>query len=169
MSNGSLFTAGQRITAAALNNAFPHLVDYVATASSSGTFTTVETVILTSDSITFVKGRAYQVIFFSIGVSTIAADQLTLAVKKTNTSGLQVAVADRLVVPANNQTAQPIPAVNYISNTTGADITAVLVGTAVRRAGTGTCSTFASTSSPTYLLVNDVGLASDYPGAVAIT
>lgn len=168
MSYGAGFLAGQRITAAALNNAFVHTIEYDAITTATGTVTTVETVYITTASVTLVNGRAYKLTLDARVKSSVTGDTVQLRVRRTNISGTVLADSFRVYLDASGIDSDQASRIRFAANTTGADITGVLVATYVRASGTGNVSVDASGTTPAYLQVDDVGLAADYPGATAI-
>lgn len=169
MSYAGGILAGQRITAAALNNAFMHTTDFVPILATSAAFTTTEVVWLTSDSVTFTNGRAYEIMLVGRVISSVTADTVDLRVRKTNLAGIVLLESFRLPCTTANVSGPLGDRPNLVTNTTGADITAVLVATASRGSGTGRCNVVASAVTPAYLWITDIGLAADYPGATAVT
>lgn len=160
--------SGMRTTADRLNDNTPHTINYTAITANTATNTGTEAVALTTPSITFRAGRAYRITFKGLVQSSVANDQLTVRVHKTNTSGDVYVDSFRLVVPtaAGNS---PFYLANICSNTTAADISAVLVGTYVRTSGTGNCLIAATTAHVCYIEVEDIGDAADFAGARPIT
>ncbi|GGW41396.1 hypothetical protein [Streptomyces xantholiticus] len=159
--------AGQLITADMWNRRAPVLKNYTPITANSSNTTTVETVAITTASVTFETGRAYRVILRGLGQSSVAEDTMTMRVRKTNTSGQVLLESFRIYIPAGGVNVDYYSA-QVCTNTTGADVSAALVGTYVRNTGTGNCFMAASATHVSYIQVEDIGPASDFPSAVAI-
>jgi hypothetical protein len=160
--------AGMKITAQRLIDFTPHTVEYQSLTANATAVTTTETVALTTGSVVFETGRAYRFTIKGLYQSSVAADQVQVRIRKTNTSGTTYVDSFRLYCPAaGGNTAFYLS--NIGVNTSGADITAVVVGTYVRSAGTGNVLIAASATNPAYIEVEDIGDASDFSGATAIT
>lgn len=149
-----------------LFNYSPQVVSYTAITANSSTTTTTEAVAITTPSITFQNGRAYRITYKGLGAGTITGDQGQFRVRKTNTSG-STYVDSFLQGLFNGNTLLNLQ--NICANNSGADISAVLVGTYLRASGTGTVAVTASATNVAFILVEDVGLASNFPSATAIT
>lgn len=149
-----------------LFNYSPQLVSYTAMNANSSTTTTTEAVAITTGSITFQNGRAYRITYKGIGAGTVNGDLGQFRVRKTNTSG--TAYLDSFGLYLNNGNSL-FSLQNIAANNSGGDITAALVGTYVRYSGTGSVSVGASTNNAAFILVEDMGVASNFPNATAIT
>jgi hypothetical protein len=160
--------AGQKGTADRLNDNTPHTISYTSLTANTSAVTTTETVGLTTASVTFETGRAYRITLKCLVQSSVAADTVTVRVRKTNTSGTAYIDQVRVSIPAGGANA-PVYFQNICTNSTSADVTAALVATYVRASGTGNALIAASTSNVTYVEVEDIGLAADFSGAMAIT
>ena len=161
--------SGMRTTADRLNDYTPRTISYTALTANTATNTGTEAVALTTASVTFRAGRAYRITFKGLVQSSVANDQVTVRVHKTNTAGDIYVDSFRLVVPtaAGNT---PFYLANICSNTTAADVSAVLVGTYVRLTGsTGNCLITATTTHVCYIEVQDIGDAADFANARPIT
>lgn len=136
--------------------------DYVSSTASTAAIG-AETIALTSGSIDFVNGRAYEVIHQN-RLTHSAAQVATMRVRKTNLAGASLLAATVQVLGAltASYTHRAI-----IKNTSGADITAAIVLTLAASAGTVTG--LAGADTVRYLEVRDVGAAADYPNANTIT
>jgi hypothetical protein len=159
--------AGEIITAEALADKTGDTVEYTSITANTGTVTTTETVAITTGSVTFTNNRAYEVTIKCLVQSSVAADNVTVRVRKTNVAGATLIDQCRINIPvaAGNY---PAYFSNIVTNTTGADITAALVGTYVRTSGSGNSLIAASTTNVAYVRVEDRGLATDHPGAYAL-
>lgn len=163
-----LVYAGQRVTADMLSYRSPYVVAYARiTANTSGA--TSETVWVTTGAVTFKSDRAYRVTLKAL-VQGNSADKATLRVRKTDASGSVYldTFHQNIAVTGSNTL---IYASNICTNTTGSDVTATaLVGTFQRSSGTGGNVLIAASSTHSaYVEVQDIGPASDYATATAIT
>jgi hypothetical protein len=160
--------AGQRITQQRLTDSMQRVIEYAPITANTGTTTTTEAIAITSAALTFRTGRAYRIALRGLAQSSAGGDTMTLKVRKTNTSGTVYLESFRLYIPVNGTN------VDYYSsqictNTTGADVSAPLVATYLRNSGGGNVLVAASATHVSYIRVEDIGLASDFPSAVAIT
>lgn len=160
--------AGNKGTADRLNDNTPHTISYTSLTANSSAVTTTETVALTSASVTFENGRAYRFTFKCLAQSSTAADTVTVRVRKTTTSGTAYIDQVRVYIAAAGANA-PVYFQNVCVNTSGADVTAALVGTYVRASGAGNVLIAASSTNVCYIEVEDIGEAADFSGATAIT
>lgn len=161
--------AGQKTTAQRLIDNTPHAISYTALTANSATTTTTEAVALTTGSVTFETGRAYRITLKCLVQSSVATDTVTVRVRKTNVSGDVYVEAPRVYTTFGGGS-QATYFDNICTNTTGADITAPLALCFVRTTGTGNVLIAAtSTTHVAYVLVEDIGLAADFPSARAIT
>lgn len=166
--------AGQRLTAQRLIDNTPHTVSYTALTSNvvNSTSPGTETVAVTSGNVTFETGRAYRLKLKTLVQSNAGTlgDQITVRIRKTNVSGAVWVEAPRVLANVSSGST-PCYFENICSNTTGSDITAPLALSFVRTAGGGTTIAIAATSGVhvTYIEVQDIGLAADFPSATALT
>lgn len=160
--------AGQRATAQRLNDNAPFTLNYTSIISNTATATTTELVAITTPSMTLRNGRAYRMTFKGLVQSSVAGDMVTVRIKKTNTSGTVYLDSMRIYV-GNAAANSPAYFSNICTNTSGSDVTAALVGTYVRASGTGNVLIAATGTHVAYLHIEDIGIASDHSGAVAIT
>lgn len=160
--------AGSILTPQRLLDNIPRTISYTALTANTANNTGTEAVALTTSSVTFRAGRAYRITFKGLAQSSVAADQLTVRVRKTNTSGDVYVDSFRIPIPTAGGNV-PFYLANICSNTTSADVSAVLVGTYVRLTGTGNCVLAATTTHVCYVEVEDIGDAVDFAGARAIT
>lgn len=161
--------AGQRTTAQRLNDNAPSTVNYASITANTGTTTGAEMVAVTTANITFRNNRAYRITYKGGMASSVANQQGSVQIRKTNLTGPTYINAFRLYLPAAGTI--PFYLANICTNTSGADITAPLVGTFLLTVpvSTGTVNIAASAPNPCYILVEDLGPASDYSGATPIT
>jgi len=161
--------AGQRLTTQVLLDNMRHTIPggYAATTSNT-TGVTGETIFLTSSTMTLRSGRAYQITLSGLITGT-QPDTARLFVKRTNTTGTAVFDTQGAAFPRSGNNGR-VTYTNVASNSTGADISTVLVATIQRWSGTAaTVGAVASATSPFYLMVEDIGAAADYPSATAIS
>ncbi len=165
--------AGLRLTAAVWYDNVPHTITggyaatTVATSTPSGT-PTQETAYLTSGSMTLRNGRAYRITVSTLITGT-SPDTARMWVRRTNTSGSVLLDTQRIAIPSSGSNGR-VTWENIATNQSGADLTGVLVATIARASGSAAVvGTNASGTSPSYLQVEDIGLATDYPTATAIT
>ncbi|WP_405856114.1 hypothetical protein OG407_07195 [Streptomyces sp. NBC_01515] len=159
--------SGMRVTADRLNDNTPHTVNYTSITANTPNNTGTEAVALTTASITFRAGRAYRITFKGLAQSSVANDQVTVRVRKTNTSGDVYVDSFRIPIPTAGGNF-PFYLANICANTGTSDVTAVLVGTYVRLSGTGNTVLAATTTHVCYVEVEDIGDAGDFAGARAI-
>lgn len=161
--------AGQKITAGRENDNAPFTVNFTTITAASTTTTGPETIAMTTPNLTFRNNRAYRITYKGGLATNTGNQQGTVLVRKTNLTGAAYITGFRMFLPASGTI--PFYLGNVCTNTSGADITAVLVGTfALTVAVTsGVVNIAASASGPCYIHVEDIGLASDYAGATALT
>jgi len=159
--------AGMRATADRMNDAFTRTIAYAAITSNSSTTTTTEAVAITTPSFTMRNGRAFIVKAKCLYTSSVAGDHATIRVRRTNTSGSTILDSQRLVVPSSGNSL--FYAENVFTNTTGSDLTSVMVLNYVRANGSGNVSVPASSAQVAFLMIQDIGLATDYTSATSIT
>lgn len=160
---------GMTITAQRLLDNTPHTISYTSLTSNTSTATSTETVALTTPSNTFRNGRAYRVTYKGLAQSSVANDSVTVRVRKTDTAGEVYIDSFRLAIPAAGANV-PFCLSNILTNTSGADITAVWVGTFVRvSGGTGNVLLAATSTHVAYIELEDIGEAVDFPTARAMT
>lgn len=161
--------AGQRLTTQLLANNLRHTIPngYAATTSNT-TGVTNETIFLTSSTMVLQSGRAYQLTLSGLIMGT-QPDTARLYVKRTSSTGTTLFDTQGVAFPRSGNNGR-VTYTNAMSNTTGTDISTVLVATIQRWSGTAaTVGAVASSTSPFYLMVEDIGLATDYPNATAIS
>lgn len=122
-----------------------------------------DNLLMTLPSRTYVNGRAYRLTIVGwFSPTTTASNYCLFKVKKTNAGGTVWVDSNRIGVVST--AANPVNLTFYLTNTSGADITDTVVFTGAIFTGT---STFGSSTANTisYMIMEDVGLASDYVGA----
>jgi hypothetical protein len=163
--------AGQTITVQTLLDNTPHTITNgyaanVATSPASGV--TAETIYLTTGTMTFRNGRAYRITLSTLLMGT-QPDTGRIFLKRANIIGSVLFDTQAIAVPRSGSTGR-VTFTNNASNSTGSDITDICVATIQRLSGTaGTFTLPASTTSPSYVHIEDIGPATDYPNASPIT
>jgi hypothetical protein len=71
------------------------------------------------------------------------------------------------VIPVANQHVL-MDMAQIVTNTTGSNISATLIGSILRTVGTGNVQLVANAANPAWIEVRDIGLATDYPSARAV-
>lgn len=133
------------------------------TANVTG-ITTTEVVVMTIPSMTFKNGRAYRVTLWGLQQSTTADTYFLHRLRKGSASTSGTIYKDQMRVPVINaaSTNGAVSLTFNLENTSGADITTALTWTASCAAGTGIFA--ASAGNVATATVEDVGLASQWPG-----
>lgn len=125
---------------------------------------TTELVLMTIPSMTFKNGRAYRVTLWGLQQSTTAATYFLYRLRKGNATVVGTIYKDQMRVPVINavSTNGAVSLIVNLENTSGADITTEVTWTASCAAGTGIFA--ASAGNVATATVEDVGLASQWPG-----
>ncbi|MGW2795185.1 hypothetical protein ACWC9H_35410 [Streptomyces sp. NPDC001251] len=142
-------------------------VAYLATTASVGGIT-AEAVVMSKTGVVFQAGRAYRITLRNGMTSTVAGDRPQYRVRKQGLGGalyLDTAIGGVIAAAGLNQQST---CENIVINPNTFDSTQTLAVTAARQAGTGNISFVASTGSPGYFLVEDIGDATAFPNAPAI-
>jgi hypothetical protein len=143
------------------------LLDYTSVQASTA-LAAGEAIGITSDTVDFEVGRAYEVTLHYRGSGNTANDAVGFRIRRTNLAG--TSLYDSL--DTHNLRAASAIVNGEVSqicvNTTGATLSTVLVGTVYRRAGAGTVQWFANASNLSWIRIKDVGAATDYPNAKAL-
>lgn len=160
--------AGQDITVDRLNDNHPRTISYTGITANTATTTTTEVIAITSSSMTMRNNRAFRCTAKALIQSSVAADTMTIRIRRTNVSGATILDTQRIYAPVASANVLCY-AQNIFTNTTGADITDVLVLNYFRASGTGNVLVAASGAQVAYIEVEDIGVAADYPSATAIT
>jgi len=160
--------AGQDVTVDRLNDNHPRTIAYAGITANTATTTTVEVVAITTPTFTMRNNRAFRCTAKALINSSVAADSSTIRIRRTNVSGATLLDTQRIynVIATANSLCY---AQNIFTNTTGSDITDVLVLDYLRASGTGNVLIAASAGQVAYIEVEDIGVASDFPSATAIT
>lgn len=161
--------AGQIITSQRLLDNSPHVISGGYTATTAGTTgVTNEAIFLTTGTMTLRSGRAYQLTLSGLITGT-SPDVARIFVKRTNATGTAIFDTQGAAFPRSGNNGR-ITYTNIATNSTGADISTILVATIQRWSGTAAgVGVAASSVSPFYLQVEDYGAASDFPNATAIS
>ncbi|WP_043684321.1 hypothetical protein [Streptomyces xylophagus] len=133
------------------------------TLAANVTFSSTETALITTGSITFKTGRAYRVSLWAL--HNAASDSYALyRIRKNAVSGTiykdQIRVNNLQASTAN----AAVSVQTILTNTTGSDVTTALCWTGVQGGVAQTWTLAASSSNVAYLLVEDCGSADDYVG-----
>jgi hypothetical protein len=134
-----------------------------ANATANTTFAATETALLTTGSINFENGRAYEVSVW--GLASAAADSYALLKLRKGTVAGTI-YKDQMRVN-NLQASSSNAAVSLqfiLTNTTGSDISTAVVLTGIQGAVAQTWTWAASAGNVTHITVKDIGLASQWPG-----
>ncbi|MEU9703100.1 hypothetical protein [Streptomyces sp. NPDC047981] len=140
------------------------------TQTSTSTTTTTEIAAITTDTITFEAGRAYAIHYHGLLISSVANDIVRARVWRGSIGGGGVSLVDSINayhVPVANQHVL-MDMCQRVVNSTGSDVTGILIGSVLRTVGSGNVQLVANANNPAWLEVRDIGLASDYPLARAI-
>jgi hypothetical protein len=133
------------------------------TLTANVTFSSAETAVITTGSITFKNGRAYRVSLW--GLHSAASDSYALYRIRKNTVSGTIYKDQIRVNNLQGSTANAAVSVQTIlTNTTGSDVTAALCWTGTQGGVVQTWTFAASSSNVAYLLVEDCGAADDYTG-----
>uniref|UniRef100_UPI00366CBF4E hypothetical protein n=2 Tax=Bacillati TaxID=1783272 RepID=UPI00366CBF4E len=114
------------------------------------------------------SGRAYRVQVRGLAQAATAAAGVRVRVRKTNTSGAVWLDTFTVATPAASTNVQYVNQ-QVVTNTTGGTITTDLVMTWVTATGGGNSFLNAGAGLSTAFEVTDIGAASAFPGAQAIT
>ncbi|MFC7794664.1 phage tail protein [Streptomyces cinereoruber] len=138
--------------------------------TSTATTTTTEIAAITTPSITFEAGRAYRISYHGLLLSSVANDIIRCRVWRGTIGGTGVSLVDSINAYQSPIAGQHVlmDMTQVVTNTTGANIAAPLIGSILRASGTGNVQLVANASNPAWLLVEDIGLATDYASARAV-
>jgi hypothetical protein len=133
------------------------------TLTANVTFSSTETALITTGSITFKTGRAYCVSLWAL--HSAASDSYALyRIRKNNVSGTIYKDQIRLNNLQASTANAAVSVQTILTNTTGSDVTAALCWTGTQGGVAQTWTLAASNSNVAYLLVEDCGSADDYIG-----
>ncbi|MEU3599898.1 hypothetical protein ABZ714_14400 [Streptomyces sp. NPDC006798] len=144
------------------------VLSYVNSQANSGTATTTEMVHVTTPTIVFQPGRAYRITYHYQGQSTVGGDTLGFRIRKSNTSGNSLFDSLRSHKGTNANDIVNGESSQIIYNSSGSNVSSTIVGTVYRSLGTGTINGFANAANPVWLMVEDIGVSSDFPGIKAL-
>lgn len=140
------------------------ITDGSATVNSGGNI--AEAVVLTTDSVTFIAGRAYRVTT-SGGCTNSVANSLVLArVRKTNVAGQLIGEFSRYPLPAAATSYGVHGTTEFVIGATS--VTAALVLTFTGGGGGTVVHTIGVAGLARTLVVEDIGAAADYPNRPAL-
>lgn len=128
------------------------------------TFAATETAILTLPSMTFVTGRAYRVKVWGLHQYPTTNNYALYRLRKTNTAGTIYKDQIRLGALPVTATNTPVQIDTVLTNTTGANVTAVVLLTGTQGSVAQTWTFAASGGNVAYMTVEDIGDAADWPG-----
>lgn len=137
--------------------------DVSITANVTG-ITTTETVLMTIPSMTYKNGRAYRVTLWGLAQSTTASTYFLYRLRAGSASTTGTIYKDQMRVPvlSTASTNSAVSLVFTLTNVSGADITTAVTWTGSVAAGTGIFA--ASAGNVAQATVEDIGLASQWPG-----
>jgi hypothetical protein len=144
------------------------IVGYIVSTSSTATGS-AEIVHVTSPNIDFHPGRAYRATYHFQGTGDTANNQIGFRIRRQSTAGTSLYDSLRTKnIPGANAIVNG-EASQIFYNSTASTITTTIIGTTYRAFGaSGNVGGFANTANPVWLMVEDIGLASDYPGIKAM-
>lgn len=145
------------------------LQDFTAITANAATITTTETVGITSGSVGFLTGRTYRATVRAWVQSSVTGDAIQTRLRKTNAAGQQLFDTFRTAVITGANTQSSVSYEAIFKNTSGATVTAALAVTYVRALGTGNVFMGANATNPSWIQIEDIGPAADYPSVNAIT
>ncbi|KPI15653.1 hypothetical protein OK074_2098 [Actinobacteria bacterium OK074] len=131
------------------------------------TFSSTETAIITTGSITFKTGRAYRISIWALHNAANESYALYRIRKGTVTGTVykdQIRINNLQGSAANT----PVSFQTIFTNTTGSDIATALCWTGIQGGVAQTWAVVASTANVAYLLVEDCGSADDYSGQAIV-
>lgn len=150
------------------------LVGWVSATTSSGTVASITDIaVMSTPSITFENGRAYSievVMLVQSNTASTTANGFRVRIRKTNAAGTMY--ADWRMVEYTGAANQwdPFYGKRVVVRTAGSNLSTVICATLSRSSvGAATLNLFADTTDVAYVRVEDIGLASDYSGAFALT
>ncbi|WP_299542010.1 hypothetical protein [uncultured Streptomyces sp.] len=162
--------AGERLIAGIEGGRAPFTVNFTANQDNypQPVITTgAEGIWITTPAITFKASRAYRITVKGLLAPTATGSEGQVRVRKGALGGQLLFDSFRMTVPATGNYAFLFG--NIITNSTGAAITAPIVGTVARSSGTANFTVNGSAVSPSYLHVEDVGPASDFNGSTSLS
>lgn len=166
-----MLLAGQRATTQSLADASPRTLVYTALTAATGTSSSAtDAAAITTPSTLFRDGRAFCIHYTGRWINTSPTTEIQLVVRKTSAATSPMLLdSGRMGGDGANSGTWGFNLQSIVVNTSGADISAVLVGCYNRVTGTGTVQVAGSLTTPSYLWVQDLGPAADYPSAASMT
>ncbi|MFJ4837183.1 hypothetical protein [Streptomyces sp. NPDC088746] len=163
-----LSLAGERLIASVENAKAPFTVDYTCiTANTPGSPVSAETAWVTTPTITFKAGRAYRLTIKGLITASATGSEGRIRVRRDTVAGATLFDSFRITTP--NATNYGFEFSNVFLNGGASNISATLVGTVSRDSGAANFHVAATpAANPAYLLTEDFGPASDFPGATAL-
>jgi hypothetical protein len=146
---------------------FIRMVNRTAISSDSSSVSS-ETIVITTPSLTFKAGRAYRCTMVGRLTSSSGGDTGQIKVKQTDTSGVVIIDSYRIPLTSTNVSSPLQTFKQFFVNSSGADITSVIVVTLQRATGTGDITLKSTAGSYSYIEIEDVGLSSDSSYATAV-
>lgn len=143
------------------------LMEYASVAASTPA-AVAEQAVVTTGAIDFEVNRAYRITYHYQGQGNTAADGIGFRLRRGSLLGTslfdslathEVRAVNSIV---NGETSQ------IVFNNTGALLSTAIIGSVYRQSGAGNVLGFANAANPVWLLVEDIGLAADYPGIKAL-
>lgn len=162
--------AGQRITSTRENDNSARTINYTAiSAATSATTSNTLQVGITTSSMTFRNGRAFRLTLKGAAVGNATAIHAQYTVNRTTVAGMTLLDSSRIPLGTISGS-YGFYFQNVFVNSSGADITDVLVAgyRAVAGSGTGSVAIGATGQQPSFIMVEDLGVASDYPSASSL-
>ncbi|MFF3378116.1 hypothetical protein ACFYXF_34835 [Streptomyces sp. NPDC002680] len=133
------------------------------TLTANVTFSSTETALITTGSITFKTGRAYRVSISAL--HSAASDNYALyRIRKNTVAGTIYKDQIRINNLQGSSASAAVTVQTILTNTTGSDITTALCWSGAQGTVAQTWTITASSSNTAYLLVEDCGSADDYSG-----
>lgn len=137
-------------------------IDFVSSAVNTAAIA-AETVVLTSNSTIFKDDRAYSVEFHEIHRPVGGATLALVNIRKTNLAGV-IKIGETTPVNGGDTTGQVR---GFVRNTSGADVTAVLVAT-IASFPAGTVQGIGAANQLRWLEIRDVGESARFPNVIQI-
>lgn len=141
-------------------------VDSVATPVATATSTTH--VAILSVTATLRNGRAFRVTVHGLTDSSIAQPVFHAVFRNNVTGSRIVSLGFPRVLNANTALPEPLTHTGLVKNASGADITDTWIWSFGLQSGTTAVDLTTAGNSPAYLLIEDIGAASDYPNATQV-
>ena len=158
--------AGQKLRA---SDTYGDVLWTVTSTSATAAVGLTETAVITSPSSTYRANRAYRLSFGGLRRCNTAAARMAIAVRDTDASGTTRMGAGFHEIPANSVNFQTNWEAFVANTSASTDINSrVLAMTIVSNSGANTVLLNAGANNPYFLMCELVGLATDFPQAVAL-